>query len=204
MNQPDDPTRGLEASSLEHQHDTGPLPAPAPDRADSLATWRDGLEALPLKRRAFAYHYAGAAAFNATKAAVMAGYSERTARQMGAELLSEPAILELIGFLAHERLRAASITAADVIAALLTEATRTGPGTSHSARVQALTTLARHFSLLNDRVTVEAGSTFVLERSDGSSLTYAVEPSPASLEPSPASARLPEPDHDNQGEPSTS
>ena len=195
MTQNDDPTRGLE-----HLQATDPLPAPAPDRADSLATWRDGLEALPLKRRAFAYHYAGAAAFNATKAAVMAGYSERTARQMGAELLSEPAIIELVAFLAHERLRAASVTAADVIAALLTEATRTGPGTSHSARVQALTTLARHFSLLNDRVTVEAGSTFVLERSDGSSLTYAVEPSPASLEPSRASARLTDGDHDHQGD----
>ena len=195
MTQNDDPTR-----DLEHLHDTGPLPAPAGDRADQLATWRDGLEHLPLKRRAIAYHYAGDAAFNASRAAVMAGYSERTARQMGAQLLSEPAILELIGFLAHERLRAASITAQDVIAALVTEATRTGPGTSHSARVQALTTLARHFSLLHDRVTVEAGSTFVLERSDGSSMTYAVEPSPASSEP----ARLPEPDRDHQGEPSTS
>ena len=198
MTQNDDPTR-----DIDHLQATDPLPAPAPDRADSLATWRDGLGALPLKRRAFAYHYAGDAAFNATKAAVMAGYSERTARQMGAELLSEPAILELIGFLAHERLRAASVTAQDVIGALLTEATRTGPGTSHSARVQALTTLARHFSLLNDRVTVEAGASFVLERSDGSSLTYAVEPSSASLSPSHEPARLPEPDHDNQGEPSS-
>tara|TARA_Y100000310_G_scaffold325434_1_gene388896 strand:- start:106 stop:705 length:600 start_codon:yes stop_codon:yes gene_type:complete len=199
MNQNDDPTR-----DIEHLQATDPLPAPAPDRADALATWRDGLEALPLKRRAFAYHYAGAAAFNATRAALLAGYAPAAAYATGAELLREPQVMELVAFLAHERLRAASITAQDVIGALITEATRTGPGTSHSARVQALTTLARHFSLLNDRVTVEAGATFVLERSDGSSMTYAVEPSPASLEPSHASARLPEPDRDHQGEPSTS
>jgi phage terminase small subunit len=44
------------------------------------------------KQRAFVDAYVGQANMNATRAAVLAGYSARTARQAGAECLSKPVI----------------------------------------------------------------------------------------------------------------
>ena len=52
--------------------------------------------ALTPKQQAFVLAYIGPAKGNATEAARMAGYSERTARSTGAENLHKPAIAEAI------------------------------------------------------------------------------------------------------------
>lgn len=51
---------------------------------------------LTAKQRRFVEAFAGPAKGNATEAARMAGYSAKTARQMGQENLSKPAIAEAI------------------------------------------------------------------------------------------------------------
>lgn len=52
---------------------------------------------------------------NATKAAIRAGYSRKTARQMGSENLSKPYILEKITYQQKKALDQAEIKAADVL-----------------------------------------------------------------------------------------
>jgi Terminase small subunit len=51
---------------------------------------------LTTKQEAFIAAYLGEARFNATKAAIMAGYSEKTAQPIGAENLSKPMIQSAI------------------------------------------------------------------------------------------------------------
>lgn len=47
---------------------------------------------LTTKQEAFVLAYIGESRFNATRAAIAAGYSERSARSMGSELLTNPDI----------------------------------------------------------------------------------------------------------------
>lgn len=51
---------------------------------------------LTTKEGLFANYYMGDAQFNATKAAILAGYSEKTARQIGHENLTKPYIRDYI------------------------------------------------------------------------------------------------------------
>lgn len=55
---------------------------------------------------------------NATQAAIRAGYSERTARQTGAENLSKPAVAEAIRARMDERAERLGVTQDDVVMAL--------------------------------------------------------------------------------------
>ena len=48
------------------------------------------------KQLAFVNHYCTDAKFNATKAATLAGYSEKTAYSIGCELLKKPEILQIV------------------------------------------------------------------------------------------------------------
>lgn len=89
---------------------------------------------------------------NATQAAIRAGYSEKTARQVGAENLSKPYIADAIAAGAEKRIRKAEITAQDVLDGLYTEATRTGDGASHGARVQAWGLLGKYHKLFTDKI----------------------------------------------------
>ncbi len=57
--------------------------------------------------------------FNATQAAIRAGYSQDTARQMGAENLSKPVIAEAIQALVKKRSERTQVKAGQVVAELV-------------------------------------------------------------------------------------
>lgn len=70
------------------------------------------------KQKLFADYYIGEANLNATRAAIMAGYSEKTARSIGHENLTKPDISEYI----EKRLDEYAMTSKEVLAGLTTEA----------------------------------------------------------------------------------
>jgi len=75
--------------------------------------------------------------FNATKAAINAGYSEKTARSIGCELLTNPNIRSAIKQ-QLERLSADSYVSREVIlTGLLKEAMGTGESSTPASRVNA-------------------------------------------------------------------
>jgi hypothetical protein len=92
-----------------------------------------GQQVSELKRKAFIKHYLGAAQGNATKAAIMAGYSETSAKVTGSRLLSAANVqqaiqrhankvevstersLQNIGAIANEK--AAKVSAGDILKA---------------------------------------------------------------------------------------
>lgn len=82
---------------------------------------------------------------NATRAAIAAGYSEKTARSTGAENLTKPDIAAAIAKAQSERTERTKIDIDYVIQRLAVEAEREGEGSSHSARVSALGQLRQHF-----------------------------------------------------------
>ena len=89
---------------------------------------------------------------NATQAAIRAGYSPKTAQQMGAENLSKPVIAEAIELAKTERSERTLVTQDDVIRGLLTEAEWQGEGSSHSARVSAWAHLGKHLNMFTDKI----------------------------------------------------
>jgi phage terminase small subunit len=89
---------------------------------------------------------------NATQAAIRAGYSAKTAEQQGYQLLQIPSVSELIAKGAQKRAEKAEITAQDVLRGLHVEATRTGEGSSHGARVSAWGLLGKYHNLFTDRI----------------------------------------------------
>lgn len=88
---------------------------------------------------------------NATKAALRAGYSERTARAQGARLLTKVDIQRAIEEAQAERAQRVQITADWVLTRLREESQERGEGASHSARVKALELLGKHLALFVDR-----------------------------------------------------
>ncbi len=89
---------------------------------------------------------------NATQAAIRSGYSAKTAQEQGSRLLSNAIVAEAIAKGAEKRIRKAEITAQDVLDGLYTEATRTGEGASHGARVQAWGLLGKYHKLFTDKI----------------------------------------------------
>lgn len=68
-----------------------------------------------LKRKAFVRYYLGEAQGNATKAAILAGYSEHTAPQIGSRLLRRPDIKEAVQARQERLAKKADVTAERVI-----------------------------------------------------------------------------------------
>jgi phage terminase small subunit len=89
---------------------------------------------------------------NATQAAIRAGYSPATARQMGAENLTKPVIARAVAAAQRALSERIEITQDDIVRGLHREATRTGEGTSHAARVAAWTALGRHLGMFTEKV----------------------------------------------------
>jgi phage terminase small subunit len=88
---------------------------------------------------------------NATKAAVRAGFSKKTARQQGSRLLSRVDVREAIEKAKKARAERIHLDQNFVIERLIAEATATGEGTTHAARVRALELLGKHQSMFIDR-----------------------------------------------------
>ncbi|MDR3473356.1 MAG: terminase small subunit [Devosia sp.] len=89
---------------------------------------------------------------NATQAAVRAGYSPKTAEQLGYQLLQKPSVGVAVATGARKRTEEAEITAQDVLRGLHKEAVREGDGASHAARVQAWGLLGKYHKLFTDKI----------------------------------------------------
>lgn len=75
--------------------------------------------------------------FNALQAAISAGYSERTAKEMGYENLTKPHIAEYITKFKGEATERALVTVEDVVRGLLKEADSIEEDSSPTARISA-------------------------------------------------------------------
>ena len=90
--------------------------------------------------------------FNATQAAIRAGYSQDTAKQQGSRLLSNVDVRAAIDDAIRERSSRALLSQDAVLLGLLEEARHTGDGSSHSARVSAWAHIGKHLGMFIDRV----------------------------------------------------
>lgn len=90
--------------------------------------------------------------FNATQAAIRAGYSSDTAKQQGSRLLTNVAVRAAIDDAIRERSSRALLSQDAVLLGLLEEARYTGDGSSHSARVSAWAHIGKHLGMFVDRV----------------------------------------------------
>lgn len=88
---------------------------------------------------------------NATQAAIRAGYSPKTAGEMGCENLKKPQVMAAITKGQTRIAERTGVTQDMVVAGLLTEARRTGEGSSHAARVSAWGLLGKHLGMLEER-----------------------------------------------------
>lgn len=112
---------------------------------------------------------------NATQAAIRAGYSEKTAGQIGAENLKKPEIASLIKEALDKHTEEAGLTVQDIVDGLLLEARRDGEGASHAARVSAWQALAKYKGMFTDKLQVSGADggpmkwemTLVDTKSDG-------------------------------------
>ena len=105
---------------------------------------------LTLKQRRFIEEYL--IDFNATQAAIRAGYSEKTAYSVGHENLSKPGIKSEIDRLTAQMTEKAIVTKEMVLQGLLDEARMYDEGASHSARVSAWAHLGKHLGIFMDKV----------------------------------------------------
>jgi phage terminase small subunit len=92
---------------------------------------------------------------NATQAAIRAGYAAKTANREGSRLLSKVDIQEAIAMALEYRSERVELTQDWVVERLKVEAEQTGEGSTHSARVQALTQLGRHLGMFNDKLNID-------------------------------------------------
>jgi uncharacterized Zn-finger protein len=88
---------------------------------------------------------------NATRAAVRAGYSARTAEQQGARLLGNVKVAAAVQAALEARSDRIQISQDDVLRGLHREATLTGEGSSHAARVSAWSLLGKHLGMFVER-----------------------------------------------------
>jgi phage terminase small subunit len=89
---------------------------------------------------------------NATQAAIRAGYSAKTANQLGPRMLVNVGIAAAIAEKAAGTAEKLDLSAARVLRGLFEEATRLGEGASHAARVSAWGLLGKYHSLFVDKI----------------------------------------------------
>ena len=104
---------------------------------------------LNARQQYFVEHYVLTG--NATKSAIAAGYSQRSASSIGERLLRKDELAAAVAASQSDLLERVMVDQDMVIAGLLKEATREGDGASHSARVNAWMQLGRHLQLFVDR-----------------------------------------------------
>jgi phage terminase small subunit len=88
---------------------------------------------------------------NAIQAAVRAGYSAKTARSICEENLTKPDIRAAIVAAQEARQKRTQIDADWALKRLKDEAEYHGKGSSHAARVAAITTAMKHLGMLNEK-----------------------------------------------------
>ena len=109
---------------------------------------------------------------NATQAAIRARYSEKRASEIGYQLLQKTTVLEAIQKAQSKLSEACLVTQKMVIDGLKAEATLTGEGSSHSARVSAWGLLGKHLGMFVEKtenkteVIVKAGLEHFYDQAD--------------------------------------
>lgn len=88
---------------------------------------------------------------NATQAAIRAGYSPHTANEQGARLLANANVGQALQAAQTARSERVQLTQDDVLRGLHREATLTGSGSSHGARVSAWGLIGKHLGMFVER-----------------------------------------------------
>ena len=88
---------------------------------------------------------------NATQAAIRAGYSKHTAKDIGCENLAKPNIADAIAIAQEKLEQQTQVSQSMVLEGLLKEAELTGEGATHGARVTAWTQLGKHLGMFVER-----------------------------------------------------
>jgi Terminase small subunit len=88
---------------------------------------------------------------NATQAAIRAGYSARTAEQQGPATVGKIEIADVVQKAHAVRGERVQITQDDVLRGLQREATLSGDGSSHAARVSAWGLIGKHLGMFIER-----------------------------------------------------
>jgi phage terminase small subunit len=109
---------------------------------------------LTARQKAFVHEYL--IDLNASAAYQRAGYTSDDPNVHGPRLMANDRIKKAIQMEMVRRSNRVRLDQDEVIAGLRREAERTGEGSSHSARVQALIALGRHLGMFTDRVAVTA------------------------------------------------
>ena len=89
---------------------------------------------------------------NATQAAIRAGYSEKTAKEIGSENLTKPNIAKAIAEAQEKLSNKAQVTVEMVVQGLLDEAKDLSEGSTQSARVSAWAHLGKHLGMFKDKI----------------------------------------------------
>lgn len=89
---------------------------------------------------------------NATQSAIRAGYSEKTAKDIGCENLAKPNIAKAIAEAQEKLSNKAQVTVEMVVQGLLNEAKDLSEGSTQSARVSAWAHLGKHLGMFKDKV----------------------------------------------------
>jgi phage terminase small subunit len=120
-----------------------------------------GEDGLNYRQKRFVAEYASS--LNATESAVKAGYSQKSARQLGAQLLTNMSIQKAVARTQARRLTRADITAERVLAELASVGfSDTDPVLPKpSDKIAALNTLAKHLGLLVERHEVDQRTTLL-------------------------------------------
>lgn len=103
--------------------------------------------ALTAKQALFVKHYL--VSLNATQSAIEAGYSEKTAKEMGHENLTKPHISEAISKALAERSQRVEWTAEDILRDIKTIAKN---GENESVKLKALELGGKHLGMFKDKV----------------------------------------------------
>ncbi len=104
---------------------------------------------------------------NATQAAIRAGYSKKTARQVASENLSKPDIQRAIEEAQQVRAGRTGLTQDAVVQGLLKEAEFKGEGSSPAARVSAWAHLGRHLGMFKDKTAFDGALTVIVKQFGG-------------------------------------
>lgn len=89
---------------------------------------------------------------NATQAAIRAGYSEKTAKEIGSENLTKPSIAKAIAEAQEKLSNKAQVTVEMIVQGLLNEAKDLSEGSTQSARVSAWAHLGKHLGMFKDKI----------------------------------------------------
>ena len=109
---------------------------------------------------------------NATQAAIRAGYSEKTAQEIGSENLSKPMVAKAIAEAQEKLSNKAQVTVEMVVQGLLNEAKDLSDGSTQSARVAAWAHLGKHLGMFKDKLEHDISDPLkeLLQRASGNTL----------------------------------